>query len=862
MRTNRRLNRLLFVGFLIGMSFFLLFTNLGLPATLAQSPTPASFTQETLPTLKPGKPATLTLLALPVACADKYPWAAHGEAVIGVDPQTCETPQEDTHLYVNIPVKVSSQDMQAVVTVRCTGNQPCQQILMPPARAIPKISLSLNGATLWSTDCFQGTACDAFAPRRDVQVTFRVPDSGVYPLDFMVTPGALWKVSAIDISLQPLPDPKLIRGYAYSPYRDCQSPTNELAPTPEDADEDLSHLFQASNALRTYSSVGVNEEIAVQAKQLGFTLGLGVALSKDQKENEKEILGVKKLAKQSLADFVIVGNEVILRNELTPAQIARYLIRVKKDTGLPVAYADVTSSFVDVTPTGELIPKKSMTPIIMAADLILVHIYPYWDGVSIVQGAFYVFNIYEYFKQLYPDKRVVIGETGWPSRGNPNGNAVPSLDNQRRFFLEFTSLAAKKGIEYFYFSPYEEPWKAPEAGEIGISWGVNTTERQNKFETDSLFFPRDVQVTQAKPGSILAPISTGTASPTSQPATNNETYVLYREFPPPETMILSWWQGDIEDLYVTDCSKANPHAGRYAIQVYYNAETAHEPKHVGWAGQLWEYPEENRGNLKDGRNLSQYMSLHFFARGENGSEKVAFILGGTQTGSYPSSIRKPLIMEVTLGKDWQEYAFDLRGQDLSHVIDGFGWVASSCKNPAGVTFYLDDITYQTDVVDQPAADEKSILEDGCLNTGFDLGIDTSGKLRKWAFAEDGALKLVYPAGQQWGAAFVYVNQKTRGGRPSIDLSKFDAIEIEMRGESGGEEVWVGVKDNNDPSTGTEPKQKETLDSEYRTYRYSLSDFRLFSYADPTKINIPVEFVFQNPSAKPVTIYIRNVRYVN
>jgi exo-beta-1,3-glucanase (GH17 family) len=874
MRAAHRLNRFTCAGFLICMILGLLSTNPGLPRSLAQAPTPslapASFTQETLPSITPGTAVSLTLPGLPAACAAKYPQAAPGEALIGVDPQTCETSPEQTQVSVDLPVIVDRPDMLAVVSVRCTGDQPCQQMINPPEGAASQISLRLNGSSLWSTNCGQESACDDSSPRRDVQVTFRVPASGVYPLDFDLSPGAVWRVSAIEIALQPLPEAKVIRGYAYSPYRDCQSPSNELSPTPDEVNEDLTHLFQASNAIRTYSSLGINPEIAAQARQLGFTIGLGVSLSEDQKKNEQEIQAAKKLAKAGLADFIIVGNEVILRQELTPAQVARYLSRVKKETGLPVAYAEVTSGFVDFTPGGEIFPKKSMAPILKAVDIVLVHIYPYWDGVSIDQGAAYVLSVYEKFKQLYPDKRVIIGETGWPSRGNPNGNAVPSAENQRRFFLEFTSLANQNGVEYFYFSPYEEPWKAPEAGQIGISWGINTPERMNKFETDSLFFPREAQAIDRAPGPIFAPIVTGTAlkpvlsgtaNPTGQPAAINEPFVLYGEFPPPETMSPSWWQGDINDFYVTDCSKSDPHTGSYAMQIHYDADKAYETGHVGWAGMIWEYPEENRGRMKKGLNLSQYKSLHFFARGENGGEKVAFILGGTQTGAYPSSIRQPQIMEATLTQDWQEYAFDLRGLDLSHVIDGFGWVASACKNPTGVTFYLDDIAYQTDVVEQSAVDEFTILEDGCLNAGFDLGLDTWGRQRRWAYPAEDGLKLVYPSWEQWGAAFIYVNQKTWSGKPSIDLSMFTTIEIEMRGESGGEVVSIGVKDSNDPSTGKEIKEGVMLSSTYEFYYFTLSDFQYSRYADPTRIYIPAEFVFEYRSANPVTIYVRSVKYL-
>ncbi|MCP4407895.1 MAG: hypothetical protein GY807_09070, partial [Gammaproteobacteria bacterium] len=45
---------------------------------------------------------------------------------------------------------------------------------------------------------------------------------------------------------------------------------------------------------------------------------------------------------------------------------------------------------------------------------------------------------------------------------------------------------------------------------------------------------------------------------------------------------------------------------------------------------------------------------------------------------------------------WQQYTINLSGQDLSHVIGGFGWSTNQCANPAGATFYLDNIFFEYD----------------------------------------------------------------------------------------------------------------------------------------------------------------------
>jgi len=48
---------------------------------------------------------------------------------------------------------------------------------------------------------------------------------------------------------------------------------------------------------------------------------------------------------------------------------------------------------------------------------------------------------------------------------------------------------------------------------------------------------------------------------------------------------------------------------------------------------------------------------------------------------------------LTLSTAWQQVTIPLAGMDLTHIIGGFGWVASAQDNSHGAIFYLDDIGY-------------------------------------------------------------------------------------------------------------------------------------------------------------------------
>ncbi len=844
------------------------------PTTVPPSPTliPTIVPTPTMAHISPDAPATLNqenwVSHIPLHtffnCILVFPGLASGEVVLGLDSQTCQPLNQASNEVIALPVELPSpQESLLVVTLHCNGNESCMYVTAPQSSETGvNFSMSINNTLLWSSDCGTDKACASDQTFGDIQVSYRVRASDVYRLELATTPGAIWRVSSITAELQPLPSAGTIRGFGYSPYRDCQTPNFGPEPSQAEVDEDLERMIHTSNGIRTYSSQGINADIVRSASQFGFIVAPGVSIGKDANKNEKEIEAVKTLVRETRVDFIIIGNEVMLRGDQDAQSLAAYLRRVKAETGLPVAYADIGSWFLQQAPDGSWGPKTEWLPIINAADILLVHIYPYWDGVSIDNGAVYVADRYEQLKNVFRDKRVVIGETGWPSRGLQRGNAVASLENQRRFFYEFTAIAEQRNIDYFYFAPFEEPWKTVE-GEVGPSWGIVTAGRVNKFESDSLLVARQFipppGSASIPPGVVNpTPLASSTVEPAAQGVPPPST--IYNDFPLGNLFVPDLYEGDQQDLHIDACSKESPHSGRTDLSVEYTAASAQTVNGVGWAGVLWNYPPDILTDPNRQPDFSFYKNLSFYARGEHGGERVAFLLGGNQVGDPPSSVTRPLIMEVTLSAEWQRYAFDLGQVDLSRLTDAFGWVVSACKNPDGATFHLDDIQFGTEVVPAEPPQQVTILEDGCLNTGFDLGIDTSRQVRDWAAQEGDSIRLDYPSYQQWGAAYIYVNQHLPKGRPSIDLSRYSTLAVEMRGQIGGERVSIGVKDANDPDSGKEPKSAVTLESYWQTYYFDLSDFSRQYYAELDKIYIPIELVF-GASSSLETVYIRSVKYL-
>ena len=69
----------------------------------------------------------------------------------------------------------------------------------------------------------------------------------------------------------------------------------------------------------------------------------GIWLGRNRAENRREIEAGLRLARQhpGVVDAFIVGNEVLLRGELSAASVKAYAEEVRERSGLPVTYADV-----------------------------------------------------------------------------------------------------------------------------------------------------------------------------------------------------------------------------------------------------------------------------------------------------------------------------------------------------------------------------------------------------------------------------------------------------------------------------------------------------------------------------------------
>jgi len=265
--------------------------------------------------------------------------------------------------------------------------------------------------------------------------------------------------------------PTRIQGFCFSPYREGQSAVLKTMPSEAEVESDLALLAEKTYAIRTYTVEGVMAKVPALARKYGINVALGAWLQKDPAQNEAEIETLIKVARENYKNVVriIVGNETLLRGDLTSEQLAGYLDRVRQAVNVPVSTAETWDVWYNHKELGEHV------------DYICIHLLPYWEGVSNDRAVEYSVDHYNLIKNTFPDKDIVIGEVGWPSNGRTLHSSVASVANEAIFLRRFLARAQQENYIYYVMEAFDQPWKQVTEGAVGAYWGVYDVHRHPKF---------------------------------------------------------------------------------------------------------------------------------------------------------------------------------------------------------------------------------------------------------------------------------------------------------------------------------------------------------------------------------------------
>lgn len=263
-----------------------------------------------------------------------------------------------------------------------------------------------------------------------------------------------------------LPGP--VVSLSFSPFEPGADPRKNTLDR-EALDRDLALVEPVTGKIRLYASRGGLEQVPEAARAHGLSVSAAAWLSGDPAEDKAEIERAIKLARDNWnVRAVYVGNEALLREELTPKELIAHLRTVRSRVDVPVTTGEVWHVWLD------------HPELAREVDFIAAHILPYWEGIPAKDAVRVAFERYDQLKAAFPGKKVVIAEFGWPSQGYNFHDADTGPEVQAEVIRAFLLEARARNAEYNIIEAIDQPWKVNE-GSVGAYWGLFDADRHPKF---------------------------------------------------------------------------------------------------------------------------------------------------------------------------------------------------------------------------------------------------------------------------------------------------------------------------------------------------------------------------------------------
>jgi exo-beta-1,3-glucanase (GH17 family) len=284
-----------------------------------------------------------------------------------------------------------------------------------------------------------------------------------------------WLATPIVLARAPIDPAAKLQCVSYAPFRGAQTPLQSTERIPAaQIEEDLTQLAKVTDCVRTYSIDNGLDQVPGIAAKVGLKVIQGIWLGSNRFKNLAQIATVVGLTKQypDVITAVVVGNEVLLRGEMTATDLANIIRSVKAQVSVPVTYADVWEYWLRNREIYDVV------------DFVTIHILPYWEDFPIraKYAAAHVDAIRKQVAVAFPGKEILIGETGWPSEGRMRAGALPSRTNQARVVSEILAMAKQENFRVNLIEAYDQPWKRRLEGTVGGYWGLfDSVRRELKY---------------------------------------------------------------------------------------------------------------------------------------------------------------------------------------------------------------------------------------------------------------------------------------------------------------------------------------------------------------------------------------------
>ena len=168
----------------------------------------------------------------------------------------------------------------------------------------------------------------------------------------------------------------------------------------------LALLQGRTHAVRTYSIEGAQAQVPELARKYGINVALGVWIEPRDEVNREDIKRFIGIADRNRRNVVrvVVGNEALLRGDVSVERMIGYLDHVRAELQIPVSTAEPWHVWL------------KHPELVEHVDYLAVHMLPYWEGIGI--------------EDLLPQLVELASEVGSATDGGPDDVIAALLDRR------------------------------------------------------------------------------------------------------------------------------------------------------------------------------------------------------------------------------------------------------------------------------------------------------------------------------------------------------------------------------------------------------------------------------------------------
>ena len=254
---------------------------------------------------------------------------------------------------------------------------------------------------------------------------------------------------------------RVFPGVAYTPFNGQYPECITNPPSQNNITRDVAVLSQLTKVIRLYGTDCNQTDMVLHAlNQLSITdmkIWIAVWLDNNATTNARGLSDMYDIIKRNGADpfsGVVVGNEVLFREQMTVTELGKAAANVKsnltaKGVSLPVAIADLGD--------------KWEAELVKQVDVVMSNIHPFFGGPIASKAADWTKNFWTTHDVVLTQgtsKKNIISEVGWPSAGGNKCGAnkcktdtdgsVAGIDELNTFMSDFVCQSLDEGVDFIW----------------------------------------------------------------------------------------------------------------------------------------------------------------------------------------------------------------------------------------------------------------------------------------------------------------------------------------------------------------------------------------------------------------------------